>query len=139
VPVTDEPDIQGWPGWSADGRAILYSTSNDRRYQLLRINPADRSTKIMFESQRRPIHMPHVTTDERDLIYVRPEPSNVWKLPLKGGEPKQLTFDREGASFPAPSWDGQWIVYEVKRGEAVQIGVMDRNGGHQEILTEVAA
>jgi len=83
--------------------------------------------------------MPHVTTDERDLVYVRPEPPNVWKLPLKGGAPKQLTFDREGASFPAPSGDGQWIAYEVKRGETVQIGVMDRNGGHQEILTDDAA
>ena len=55
---------------------------------------------------------------------------------MKGGAPKQLTFDREAASFPAPSWDGRWIAYEVKRGESTQIGVMDRNGGHQEILTD---
>jgi Tol biopolymer transport system component len=139
VAVTDEPGVQGWPGWSADGTAILYSAANGTRDQLQRINPADRSRQAVFESHQRPIHMPHVTPDEQDLIYVRPAPANVWKLPLKGGAPKQLTFDREGASFPASSWDGQWIAYEVKRGETVQIGVMDRNGGHQEILTDDTA
>src|SRR6185369_3665548 len=82
------------------------------------------------------INMPHITPDERELIFVRPAPPNLWKLSLPGGGLKQLTFDREGANFPAPSWDGQWIAYEVDRGENTQIGVMDHNGGHQEILTD---
>src|SRR5262249_8661857 len=64
APVTDEQGVQGWPSWSTDGAAILYSTSSDSRYRLRRINPADRSPKTVFESQGKTIYMPHVTTDE---------------------------------------------------------------------------
>ena len=44
-------------------------------------------------------------------------------------------FDRERAWFPEVSWDGQWITYQVLRGDNSQIAVMDRNGGQQEVLT----
>ena len=136
VAVTDDPDIRGAPGWSADGTAILYSASTKTGYELRRIRPADRSRQVLLASPQRHVLMPHVTPDERELIYVRPEPGNLWKLPLAGGAPKQLTFDREGIDFPSVSWDGRWIAYELNRGANVQIGVMDRNGGHPEILTD---
>jgi len=136
VPVTNEPGVQAGASWNAAGTAILYGTSSGTSHQLRRINPADKSGRILWESQRWAINMPHITPDERELIFVRPAPPNLWKLSLPGGGLKQLTFDREGANFPAPSWDGQWIAYEVDRGENTQIGVMDHNGGHQEILTD---
>jgi Tol biopolymer transport system component/DNA-binding winged helix-turn-helix (wHTH) protein len=136
APVTDDPGVQAGASWNAEGTAILYCSSKGTGCQVRRINPEDRSVKVIQELPQRAIDMPHVTTDEQDLIFVRPSPPNVWKLHLKDGSPKQLTFDREGASFPAPSWDGQWIAYEVKRGENTQIGVMDRDGGHQELLTD---
>jgi len=52
----------------------------------------------------------------------------------EGGGPSN-TFERQGASHPNVSGEGQWINYSVL-GNPRQIGIMDRNGGHQERLTD---
>jgi Tol biopolymer transport system component len=55
---------------------------------------------------------------------------------VDGGEPRQLTNSKEGATFPFASHDGQWIVHNVRRGDTVQIGITDRLGHRREILTD---
>jgi Tol biopolymer transport system component len=78
----------------------------------------------------------HVTPDEHDVVYDGGRPLNIWTRPLQGGRPRQLTFEKEGASFPVISRDGQWLAYEVNRGDDTQLAVMDRKSGQQRILTD---
>jgi Tol biopolymer transport system component len=135
--VTAAPGPQGAPLWNAEGSAVLYSYTDQKRTILARIDPAGGSKRVLLDTAET-LQQPHVTADERAVIFAAGFPANLWKRPLDGGKPRQLTFDREGASFPSLSWDGQWIAYELQRGNATQIAVMDREGGHQVVLTDDA-
>src|SRR4029077_12430077 len=125
----------GMPSWNADGTAILFSRCDRDTYQLRQIRAAYHAMRVLWETPTHPVSTPHITTDQRDVFFFRPAPANLWRLTVKDGAPKQITFDREGANFPTPSWDGKWVAYELKRGETTQIAVIDRDGGHQEVLT----
>ncbi|MGI8783714.1 MAG: protein kinase domain-containing protein [Acidobacteriota bacterium] len=60
---------------------------------------------------------------------------NVWTLPLSGGQPKQLTFDKELAGFACWSPDGKLLALEVKRAGDTHIAIMPSNGGPVTQLT----
>jgi Tol biopolymer transport system component len=133
--VATDPNPQGIPLWNAPGTAVLYNARDRRITRLMRVNPADASKRLLLETGD-DLQQAHITADEQAVIYDTGKPVNIWTRQLAGGAPRQLTFDSEGASFPSPSWDGKWIAYELQRGNATQIGLMDREGGHQKVLTE---
>lgn len=54
---------------------------------------------------------------------------NVSILPLSGGQPRQLTFDKELAGFACWSPDGKFLAFELKRGSDTHIAVMPSGGG----------
>src|SRR5262245_58224285 len=102
---------------------------------MARVNPADGSKRVLLETGEI-FQQPHITADERAVIFASGHPMNLWKRPFDGSGARQLTVDREGVSFPSLSSDGRWIAYELQRGYTTQIGVMDRDGGQQTVLTE---
>ena len=61
--------------------------------------------------------------------------TNVWKIPIEGGSPKQLTFDNEMAGFACWSPDGKLIGLQLKRGGETNIGIMPSDGGPVTQLT----
>jgi len=61
--------------------------------------------------------------------------SNIWLLPVKGGEPKQITHMRNGAISPKWSPDGQRIAYFTREGEGYALWVMECDGRGQKKLT----
>jgi TolB protein len=60
---------------------------------------------------------------------------NVWTAPIRGGEQKQLTFDRELMGFPSWSPDGKSLAFECKRGDATNVFIMPSSGGTPVQLT----
>ncbi len=60
---------------------------------------------------------------------------NVWTASLAGGEPKQLTFDKDLMGFPAWSPDGRYIAFQVKRGDDTNIMIIPSDGGATTQLT----
>lgn len=56
---------------------------------------------------------PHFSPDGRSLSFVRSGDggSNIWLLPLEGGEARQLTKISTGVSDPVWSPDGKWIAF----------------------------
>jgi TolB protein len=61
---------------------------------------------------------------------------NIWMLPsLDAAEPKQVTFDKEGADFPMWSPDGKYLAVRLRRGSDTQIGVVSADGGEVKQLT----
>jgi Tol biopolymer transport system component/DNA-binding winged helix-turn-helix (wHTH) protein len=136
--VAAAPGPQGGPLWNADGSAILFSYREAGITQLRRLDPRDGSQRVLLQS-REGVGQPHVTADERDVIYAAGNPPNLWKRALAGGPPRQITFDREGSSFPSLSPDGNWIAYEFQKGNTTQIKIIDRDGGNQQLLTDDAA
>lgn len=141
VPVATERGYKFWPVWSTDGTEILYTYSEnatDDHVQIRRVNPDSKSSRVWFDSPSlsRSVARTHAMADGQAVLEERGVPTNIWLRPVSGSPPRQLTFEQPGATFPFASWDGQWIAYETKRGEAMQIGIVDRNGEHQEILTD---
>src|SRR5581483_1754304 len=132
--VTSDTGAVGAPLWNADGSAILY-TYGDQNQHVARLNPADGSKRALFGTHE-PMQQPHITPDEQAVVFSSGHPMNIWKRRFADGKATQLTFDREGASFPSLSWDGKWISYELQRGNTTQIGLMDSSGGQQSVLTE---
>lgn len=57
---------------------------------------------------------------------------NVWVQAVdqaNGAAPTQVTFDREAASYPVWSPDGQTLAIELKRGDRTEIALVPRDGG----------
>jgi dipeptidyl aminopeptidase/acylaminoacyl peptidase len=53
----------------------------------------------------------HFSPDGKSIAFIRD--SNLWILPLEGGEARQLTSTSTGASDPLWSPDGKWIAFNA--------------------------
>jgi TolB protein len=134
--VAADPSPQGIPLWNANGTAVLYNSFAQNRILLMRVDPAAGDAKrVLFETADN-LQQPHVTAGEQSVIYGTGQPVNLWSRSFAKGAPRQLTFDREGASFPSISPDSKWVAYELQRGNTTQVGVMDIDGGQQTMLTD---
>jgi Tol biopolymer transport system component/DNA-binding winged helix-turn-helix (wHTH) protein len=61
---------------------------------------------------------------------------NVWRADFESGRLRQLTADREGAGWPAPSPDGRSIAVELFRGpDTTQVAVIPAAGGTPRAIT----
>ncbi|MGO9257668.1 MAG: protein kinase domain-containing protein [Bryobacteraceae bacterium] len=133
TPVVSDQGLANGPGWTADSQAVWYSFMTSGGFQIRRFQPADGSQQVLLDSKEGHTRA-HLTPDLREMVYDAGRPLNIWVLPLQGGSPRQLTFEREGAGFPFISPDGKWIAYQVYRGEGTTISIMDRNGEHQQTI-----
>jgi TolB protein len=73
-----------------------------------------------------------VSPDEKDVVIAskRSGVMNLWMRPVEeGGQFRQITNDVEAAGFPCWSPDGNWIAFQLKRGEHTFVAVMPRAGG----------
>jgi eukaryotic-like serine/threonine-protein kinase len=135
TPVVSDQGFANGPGWTADSKAIWYTFATAGQFQIRKFQPADGSQQVLLESKEYHTRA-HLTPDLREVVYDSGRPLNIWILSLQGGSARQLTFDREGASFPALSPDGQWIAYELSRADGTTISIMDRTGGHQQTILD---
>jgi Tol biopolymer transport system component len=79
----------------------------------------------------------HVTPDGQWIVYDsdRPGNSEIYRMPIGGGEPERLT-DHPGGNFgPEVSADGQWLAYFSWRTESRDIFVQPFDGGPAEQVT----
>ena len=109
--TTMEAPLIGMPHWSPDGRRIVFDSTLEKQFELYVIN-ADGS------GLRRLTHHPEGDAvgswshDGRWIYFVsrRSGEHQIWKLPVDGGEPIQITKDGgEGASYESP--DGKFVYY----------------------------
>ena len=134
------PTDWGWSGsFSPDGKSLVFnrhpSTWSRRHYRgsfaadLWITNLADKSYTKLLADERYNRYWPMWGAD--DAIYyvadplpnektvkpgspeVRASVNNIYKLPVKGGQPVQVTKHADGSLFwPSMSSDGKTIVYE---------------------------
>jgi dipeptidyl aminopeptidase/acylaminoacyl peptidase len=85
----------------------------------------------------------------KDVIYTRADAdwkvgrrvSHIWRAPLDGGQPVQLTSGADGENDPRWSPDGKTIAFTAKRGddEFAQIYLLPGDGGEARRLTTHAS
>ena len=60
---------------------------------------------------------------------------NIWSVPVGGGRERQVTFERDGASFPSWSRDGSYLAFQIHEGNNRHIAVVPLDGGEPIQLT----
>lgn len=129
----------GPPVWLPDGKHLVFNSRPGGGRQLLKkinletrqvepyreIDPSWTWIRLSPEGQR----VAFARTNEKSV-------ANVWMLPsLDAAEPRQMTFDAEGADFPMWSPDGKYLAFRLRRGSDTQIGVVSADGGEVRQLT----
>jgi Tol biopolymer transport system component/tRNA A-37 threonylcarbamoyl transferase component Bud32 len=81
---------------------------------------------------------PRISPDGQWVAYVEVglRGADVWKMPLKGGEPRQVTFQGNVTGPPAWSPRGTVIAYAARSGNEPAVWLIGAEGGTPRILTQ---
>jgi len=99
--------------WSHDGRFLTFS--NEKEIAIY--NTATKEFRILCQKGIGRIGYPDFTHDDAYLITtLQANPPDInseklFRIPLEGGDPEQLTFHKGQHWNPSCSPDGEWIVY----------------------------
>lgn len=114
--------------WSKDGHSIYYEQMGNLYRADIATQSAERITELP-DSQAGNDRYFAVSPDESSITYcdVRDGQSDIWTVPIAGGEAQQITND-EGEEL-RPVWhpDGQRILYNVLRNDFYQINLAYRD------------
>ena len=134
-------------------------TSGSRAVQigLLLLLAAASFGKTLAAADRRPLEFddlmrarrlsdPQISPDGKTVAYLSTTAnkeenrtdSDIWLVPLAGGEPRQLTASPKHDRHPRWSPDGKWIVFESNRSGTFQIYVIASDGGEARQITTIS-
>lgn len=127
------------PGWSHDGNRIVF----ERHFEVW-IASADGGQQTRLAGIPRkelPLapRWPAFSPDGSEIVYLDAQStpfSDLWLIPVVGGEPKRLTFEPRISSAPAWHPDGQSVIYSTQRGGSQtlwQVNIQD--GSARPLLT----
>jgi len=125
------------PSWFPDGDQLAYAFFSNNHWSVWATSLASRRERLLFDIGR-DIQYVRLSPDGRALAFNLVDKGgiiNLWTVPVSGGQPKQLTFDKELAGFPCWSPDGKFIAYQVKRGDDAYLMLMPSDGGEPVQLT----
>ena len=119
------------PWWFPGGDRIGFSTSGFLGSEYWFVAADGSVERKLFNFGESDVYNGRLTADGRSVLFnsKRDGTINIWQIPIEGGEPRQLTFDKEMAGFPAMSRDGKWIALQLKRGGDTHVGLMPADGG----------
>ncbi len=135
--LTDDPAGSFRADWFPDGERIAFLRIRDGSTALLSMTLADRSEKQLLPLDGE-LSDARLSPDGRLLTFTSRTAAgvlNAWVVPLDGGAPRQVTFDREGAGWACWSRDGKFLAVELLRGPDMHIALVPAAGGEPTILT----
>lgn len=119
------------PGWSPDGRRIVYAAQRDGRWRIYVMN-ADGSRRRRLTSGTGDHIFPAWSPDGRRIAFVRRlgADEQIDAMSADGSHRRRLTTSPGKHTVPTWSPDGQWIAFVSTRDRGVpQLFVMRPDGG----------
>lgn len=143
--VRERPYVGGWdmhtqPAWTPDGREILFVSNRDVGLgsgDLWRMpaeaNGMSKATRVLREQSYYRTR-PHVSPDGARLLYASQaggadQFNNLYILPMTGGMPIKYTFGAFHHFHPRWSPDGASIAFIASQDGALDLRVVETNGG----------
>jgi Tol biopolymer transport system component/DNA-binding winged helix-turn-helix (wHTH) protein len=127
------------PTWGPGNRVLLSRNPGKSDFSFVWVDVATRRATEVTGIATEGIRFPRVSPDGREVAFWTLEPSgamNVWVQALDGDTARRrVTSSTESINFPSWSPDGKWLAVEVKRGETTSVGVVSKDGGAVELLT----
>lgn len=126
------------PSWNGNDRLLVFRGATPQVGSLWFVDSRTKRATKLEHIDARGIYNPRLSPNGDSIAYWKLEPGgalNTWVQPVKGGPAQRVTADPEGANYPVWSPDGRWLAVELKRGEETSIGIVSRDGGPIERLT----
>ncbi|MCC6588639.1 MAG: CehA/McbA family metallohydrolase [Bryobacterales bacterium] len=135
-------DYHTQPAWTADSKEVLFMSNKDVPlgsgdvYRMpARANGEAEAVKI-YSEQTLYRTRPHVSIDGKRFVYsstagAADEYTNLYVLPVKGGQPYKLTFGNDDHFHPRFSPDGEWIAYIGNEGGLPWLWLLETYGGER--------
>ena len=133
--VTDGAEA-GWPSWAPDGTRVLVQRNVSGTRTLWWVDLATR--RLTPTDLAKNMESPRLSPNGREVAYWMLDSNgsgNVWTQALDGGSPRRVTADAEAMFYPWWSPDGQWLAVGIKRGKNTHVGIVSKNGGPVEQIT----
>jgi TolB protein len=133
-------DFHTQPAWTPDGSQLLFVTnrgnalgSGDIWRMPARRDGFDEAARVHAE-QTLYRTRPHVGIDGKRFIYsstagAADQYTNLYVLPVQGGQPYKLTFGDHDHFHPRFSPDGEWIAYISNEGGLPWLWLLETYGG----------
>jgi Tol biopolymer transport system component len=136
-PQTSDAAEDNLPSWFPDGDRLAFASNRRGRFEVWSLRLSDRAQELLFAPPQ-DVDWPRLSPDGTRIVYNSRHGGgtvNLWVAALAGGEPRQLTFDKELAGFASWSPDGRTLALEVKRGEDTHVAVLPADGGDLTMIT----
>ena len=125
------------PSWSWDGKRLVF----ERGYDLWTAN-ADGSDQTRVEGLPRTDLLladrnPALSPDGSMIVFFQKDKGpigDIWVIPTKGGQARQLTFDSNFGGTPIWTPDGKYIIFSSLRGGSRTLWRIAAAGGQPEPL-----
>ena len=135
--VTSDPAADSMPSWFPAGDRILFLSNRQGHFGLWTLELSTRMATLLRDVGEG-IDSPRLSPDGTRIAFNWARGGstiNTWVVPVHGGEPRQLTFDREFLGFACWSPDGRLLALQMRRAGGTHIAVMPSGGGTATQLT----
>jgi Tol biopolymer transport system component len=129
--LTSSPATDSQPSWFPEGDRIAFLSDRNNDHLILWSITLATGREEPLRDLGPGVEYAALSPDGKQIAFNSKKSGtiNVWVAPVTGGEPKQLTFDKELMGFPSWSPDGKFLAFETKRGDDSHIFIIPSSGG----------